>query len=265
MSLSSYWGQWLSVRHTLAEQVNPWSRLKITNTPTPSDIRWTTTENTGAPKRREAFDEADILAILNAAGPRAGGATRYTKRTLLEVFSLGVLLGARPDEVCSLELRDIKAIEGGYLLNFTETKTKDDRRIPVVHPVAVAILKRRIGDRTDPKAQLFAEFKAKGNGDNLYELVGRALGRQLDRAMGLADSAVPYATRHTFATVVGNMAGVQEHALKRYIGHKPEGMTDKYYRSITPAALLEVARQVRYPEPVELRMREELGLEVAAG
>jgi integrase len=263
--LGSFWGMGLSARNKVGDQGNPWARLVITEAPTVSDVAWTDTRNTGKAKRREAFEESDLIAIMDAPGPRAGATLRYSKRTVLEVFTLAVLTGARPDEVCSLVLQEIRTIQDGYLLHFTETKTKDDRKIPVVHPVAVALLKRRINDRTEPEAQLFEEFRPKKGGTNMYELVGRALNRHLDRATGLPAEAVPYAARHTFATWVGHdMTGITDHALKRYIGHKPEGMTDKHYRSVKPEALVSVAKKVTYPAQVEARMREELGLSETA-
>jgi integrase len=259
-ALSAFWNKGLSARKKTTERVSPWTKLEVTDAPTSSGVAWDTTANT-RPKRRDAFEEADLLAIYDAPGPRAGAKLRYSKRTLLEVFTLAVLTGARPDEICSLTLADVRPLPDGFTFNFTLTKTKDDRRIPVVHPVAVATIQRRIGKRHAQSAQLFEEFRPKKNGTNMYELVGRSLNRHLDRAIGLAADAVPYAARHTFATWVGDdMSGITDHALKRYIGHKPEGMTDKNYRNVKPSALLAVARKVRFPEAIENRMRIELGL-----
>jgi integrase len=179
----------------------------------------------------------------------------------MEVLSLGLLTGARPDEVCSLLLEHVRRIPGGYSLYFGDPKNDESiRRLPVVHPIAVALIKRRIGDRTDSKAQLFAEFRPKGDGDNLYELVGRGLNRHLDRATGLTPGAVPYCTRHTFATTVGGLPSVQRVVMQRYIGHKPQDITDRHYQDITPAQLLEVAKVVTYGAGVEQRMRDELAL-----
>ena len=50
---------------------------------------------------------------------------------------------------------------------------------------------------------------------------------------------------------MGNLEGIKDHALKRYIGHKPEGMTDKHYRSVRPEDLLAVAKEVKLSESVE--------------
>jgi hypothetical protein len=47
------------------------------------------------------------------------------------------------------------------------------------------------------------------------------MGGHLDHATGLPSSAVPYAARHTFATIMGNVERIKDRALKRYIGHKP--------------------------------------------
>ncbi len=67
-----------------------------------------------------------------------------------------------------------------------------------------------------------------------------------------------HAARHAFASIVGNVEGVKDHALKRYIGHKPVGMTDKHYKGIRPEDLLVVAQKVKLPEKVERRMGEEV-------
>lgn len=260
MAMSAFWNKWLRPRCKLRGP-NPWSRLEVTDKPTPSEVKWDSTENTGRPQRRPYFDEGDLLSIMNTTGPREGKSTRYPKRTLMEVLSLGLLTGARPDEVCSLLLEHVRPIPGGFSLFFGDPKNAESvRRLPVVHPIAVALIKRRIGDRTEPKAQLFAEFRPKGDGNNLYELIGRGLNRHLDRATGLTPGAVPYCTRHTFATTVGGLPGVQRVAMQRYIGHKPQDITARHYQDITPAQLLEVARVVTYSPEVEQRMRVELGL-----
>lgn len=257
-ALSAFWNKGISGRGKTTERVSPWSKLHVTDTPTASTVVWDSTGNT-KPKRREAFEEEELAAIFDAPAPRAGANLRYSKQVLLEVFTLALLTGARPDEICSLVLLDIRPISGGYTFNFTETK--DDRKIPVVHPIAVALVARRINAREAPDAQLFAEFRPKKGATNMYELVGRSLNRHLDRATGLAAEAVPYAARHTFATWVGDdMTGITDHALKRYIGHKPEGMTDKAYRGVKPQALLAVAAKVQFPESIEQRMRAELAL-----
>ncbi|MGA0610658.1 DUF6538 domain-containing protein [Caldimonas sp. KR1-144] len=264
MALSAFWNKGLSTRGKSAEPVNPWSKLEVTLKPTSKDIHWDSTENTGRPKRRDHFDEADLLAILDAPGPAQRGSTKYTKATLMEVFSLGLLTGARPDEFCSLLLGDVRKIPGGYSLSLMGGKNEEsDRRIPVVHPLAVAVLKRRIGKRTDAKAQLFEEFRPKQGHDNMAELVLRALGRHLERAADLPAGAVPYCTRHTLSSVMGNIDDVKDAVLQRYIGQKPDKMLDKHYRSVSDESLLSFAKKVKYPAKVERRMAEELCLVVS--
>lgn len=261
MALSAFWNKGLSARGKVTDSANPWTKLEVTEKPTSSGIRWDSTTNTGRPKKRDSFDEADLLAIYDAPGPRVSNATRYPKATLLEVFTLAVVTGARPDELCSLLLGAIKKHPGGYLLKFTDAKTADsDREIPVVHPVAVKVIERRIGTRTDKAAQLFAEFRPKAGHDSMAELVLRALGRHLDRAAGLPESAVPYAARHTLQTLMGNRDDVKDAVMQRYVGHRPTGMTDRHYRSITQEALLGFAKRVKYSAAVERKMRTELGL-----
>lgn len=259
MALSAFWNLWLKPRRLAIEAVNPFSKLRVTDKPTPSSIKWDSTENAGRGRRRGYFDEAELLAILDAPGPSQDRLVKYPKALLLELFSLMLLTGARPSELCSLTPADVKERDGGLWLNLDETKTKDDRQIPLVHPVAVKLLKRRLESRKGHRGPLFPEFP-KSAGDDPYKLVGKALGRHFDRAEGLDVGDVPYMARHTFLTIVGNIDGVNDHALKRYAGHRPEGMTDERYRGVPPEALLSIAKKVKMPKAVEARMRQELGL-----
>ncbi len=265
MALSAFWNKGL-VKRRKVKGPNPWSRLEVTDRPTPSDTRWDSTANTGRALRRPFFDEADMLAILDAPGPRPSSALRYPKATLMEVLCLGLITGARPDEICSLRLEEVRPIAGGYALAFNDPKNDESvRRVPVVHELAVGIIARRIGERTDGAARLFPEFRPKGQGDNYAELVLRALGRHLERATGLTPGAVPYCTRHTFMTTIGAIPGLQRVAWQRYVGHKSEDITSKHYQGITQAQLLEIAQAFHYAPAVEQRMRAELGLSQVAG
>lgn len=119
MALSAFWNTWLRPRRKVKGE-HPFKGLQITDRPTDTDIAWDSTENTGRPKRRPYFDENDLLSILDAKGPRIGGQTRYPKSTLMEVLCLGLLTGARPDEVCSLKLEEVRTVEGGYLFRDDE-------------------------------------------------------------------------------------------------------------------------------------------------
>lgn len=261
MALSALWNKGLSARGKTTEPVNPWSKLEVTEKPTSSTTRWDSMGSAGRPKRRQGFDEADLLAILAAPGPRQSAATRYTKRTIVEVLTLGLLTGARPDEVCSLKLADVRKTKDGYILNIEDAKNEDsDRRVPLVHPLAVKLINRRIGKRRNPEEQLFEEFRPKQGHESMYELVGRALSRHLKRADGITGEYVPYCTRHTLQSLMGNREDIKDAVMQRYVGHRPTGMTDKHYREISAESLLAFAKKVRYSAKVERRMAEELGI-----
>lgn len=261
MALSAFWNQYLSRRGKVSDQVNPWSNLKPTQRPTASDVRWDHVENTGRPQKRQGFTDAELLAILSAEGPAQSGRTRYSKATLMEVFGLGLLTGARPEEICSLRLGDVREQDGAYWLNLVDGKNADsDRLIPVTHPLARAVIARRVGDRKDEGSQLFSEFRPKKGHDGLYELVGRALARHLQRASGISATAVPYCTRHTLQSLLGSREDVNEGVLQRYVGHRPTTIMDRHYRTIAPDALLGLSRKIRFSPQVEERLALELGL-----
>jgi integrase len=262
MALSVFWNQGLFLRGRAPEPVNPWAKLKPTEKPTASAIKWDNKGNTGRPQRRSGFDDEELLAILDAPGPSEGRKTVYAKRTLMEVFCLGLITGARPDELCSLRLKNIREHSGAFWLNIDDPKNEDSiRRIPVVHSLGQGILRRRVGDRKDGQAQLFEEFRAKKGHDSLYELVGRALSRHLQRAADIAENAVPYCTRHTLQTNMVARPEVKGVVLERYVGHKPSTTAGRHYLTITPSMLLDFARLVSYAPDVEARMAQELGIE----
>jgi integrase len=261
MALSAFWNKGLSARGKTTDPSNPWSKLEVTEKPTSPATRWDSLGSAGRPKRRQGFDDADLLAILAAPGPRQSSATKYTKRTIVEVLTLGLLTGARPDEVCSLKLGDVRKTKEGYILNVEDAKNEDsDRRVPLVHPLAVKLINRRIGKRRNPGEQLFEEFRPKQGHESMYELVGRALSRHLRRAEGITGEYVPYCTRHTLQSLMGNREDIKDAVMQRYVGHRPTGMTDKHYREISAESLLAFARKVRYSPKVERRMAEELGI-----
>lgn len=263
MALSVFWGKGLSARGK-AFGHNPWTRVteSITKTPTPSSIKWDNLENTGRPKRREGFTTEDLIAIYDHQGTKESHRTTHTKQTMMEVLTLALFTGARPEEICSLTLGDIKESHGAYWLSITDAKNDaSDRTIPVAHPAGKALVARRVaqGKGKGKHQQLFPELKAKKGGDSLYELLGRALGRHI-KASGVSGGLVPYCARHTLMTLLGNRPDVKDAELQTYVGHKPKSMMDQHYRVISQESLLSLAQKIEYPPEVESRFFRELGI-----
>ncbi len=223
---------------------NPWLDHKLT-------------DRKRAPKRRYTDDE--LLAFVNGPEVRGGDATHYPKRTLVELFALGLYTGARLNELCERKLGDVEPIRGGYNLHIRKAKTKAGERVlPIVHPIPVAILKRRIGKRTAPDAQLFAEFIPGGPMQQLSWHAQKALGRYRDK-VGLPAEVDFHSTRRQFASQA-ELLGIDPLAAERYFGHKPAGLMRGLYAKGSDEAMRKVANAITYPPKVETAIRRALGI-----
>jgi site-specific recombinase XerD len=199
----------------------------------------------------------DELLTLFRAQDRSTNRTNYTRPLFRELYALGLLIGARLDSIVSLTPSAVTAgkgkEKGGYWLAITNDKTAaGDRTIPVVHPVAVAILKRRLAKQKDKSASLFPECRPGGPDNNLSHHVSKALGRDRDR-LGFGPETDFHSTRRCFSTVMEN-AGVDLTHAQRYIGHAVSGgglMTGTYSDGASRANLMKVARAVKYSAKVE--------------
>lgn len=251
-ALGSFWKDWVLRRGLTVSRVNPWHGLKITGKRRPGD-------NEG---KKRPFTDDEILRLINGPELPQGKRTVHTKRTLTELLALGLYTGARLEELCARKLGDLAPKDYGYDFSITEAKSEAGiRTIPITHPIPVAILRRRIGKRTDPEAQLW-EGLSPGGPDRKYSAaVQKALGRYRDR-VGLPSEADFHSTRRSFATRLLNK-GVAGVARDRYFGHKSEALADNTYAGETPQLLLKVAQAISYPEEIEEALRRELGIEEA--
>lgn len=242
---------------------NPWQNLSLTERPTTNPSRWEDLSNVGRPKKREHLTEEDLLAILNASGPSGRKASQHSKKEMLEVFALALFTGARQEELCCRRLRDLSKVNNVYWLNIYDSKNaSSDRKIPIVHPIAVALLDRLVGNRTNLEDQLFQHLSRAKTDGTYSRNIGKALQRFFAKIPSLEKGQTPYVTRHTFATLMGNREDVIEAVLKRYIGHADKSITDRHYRTITAESLVSFSRKVRYPDSVEQRLLEELELKI---
>lgn len=257
--LRSFWNA--LERQRLVSVPSPWRNLLITR----KQVRGSRDVNEGTADdvaKRRAYRHDEMLALLNGPELRGGKTLRYGKRTLLEVYCLGFLTGARLEEFASLRLSDISPIDGGYVLRFRGTKNAwSDRDIPVLNKTAVALLEQRLSGRTSQDERLFAEFIPGPMDERMGHYVGKALGRYRKR-LGLARELDTHGTRRTFITLFGDEAEIKDHVLRHYVGHSPLTVLDRSYREITFDSLCKLASRVAYPAEIEQRMAEELGLTI---
>lgn len=238
--LRIFWNDYLAHHELVPDGFNPWRNPKLTG-------RRKSTEE--QPDKKRKYTEDEILALLNGPELRASKGVRYPKRTLMEVYALCFFTGARIGEIANRRLGDVEKISGGYLLHIRTGKTDDAlRSIPIYHPIPVAVLKGRIGKRTDKKAQLFAEFIPGGPNGSLGWYVSKALGHYRDR-VGLGTATDTHSTRRQLISLL-HAKEVPEVLAMQYTGHRPKGMTGVYAEP-EQEAMRSVARAIRYPAKIE--------------
>jgi integrase len=251
VALSSFWTKYLERREHVPFVSNPWRGHELTGRKQANvddDIK-------------RPYTPEEMLTLI--ACPELGGdyKVRYPKRTLIELHALGFYTGARLDELCSRVLGDVEAIRGGYMLHIRRSKSPSGvRSIPILHPIPVAVLRRRINKRKDPAAQLFEEFKPgpEQHGAKMSFYPQKALGRLRDR-LGFGPEVDFHSCRRNFATTM-EAKRVYPPALVRYLVHNPPGLSFGLYAKGEDEALRDVARAVAYPAKVERAMRAALGI-----
>lgn len=248
--LRIFWSSYLDHHELVPVGVNPWRGVKLTGK----------RKSTGdQADRKRPYTDAEILALINGPELSARDDVRYTKRTILEVYALTLYTGARIGELANLRLGDIEKIKGGYTIHIRAAKTDDSiRAFPVLHLIPVAVLKRRIGERKHPEAQLFEEFIPGGPNKSLAWYVSKAMGRYRDR-VGLGVATDTHSTRRRLISELLNR-GIEKTPVQFYVGHKPDGITAGVYARPTTKGLASVARAIRYPPVVEKGLKAKLGL-----
>jgi len=248
--LRAFWSDYLEHHEIVPAGTNPWRAHRMTGK------RKSTVDD---PDQKRPYRDDEILAILNGPEMPERDGVRYPKRTLIELYALGFYTGARIEELCGRLLGDVDKIKGGYLLHIRRAK-KDTgvRSIPILHPIPVAVLRERIGKRTDPKAQLFAEFIPGGPTRSLAWYPSKALGRYRDK-IGLGTATDTHSTRRTLITrLIGK--GLHERLVQFYVGHKPPGVTSGVYAKATDEGHRRIAREIHYPTSIERAFRKALGI-----
>jgi integrase len=132
-SLSALW-KWLRKRGLVNEE-NPW------------EGQGDYTRRTKARKAEKRAYTAEELVKLLSADPRDVYASDTYAPALWDLMRLGLLTGARLDELCSLRVEDIDAKE--RTIRIRDGKTENAQRtIPVLDPIW-PIIERRVGEAKD--------------------------------------------------------------------------------------------------------------------
>lgn len=196
---------------------------------------------------------AEMVKVFTAPDAKDKRKRTYTRPLFRELYALGFITGMRIDEITSLRPADLSPLKGGIVVHIRKAKTAAGlRAIPVVHPVAVQVLKARAVAQGDPKGLLFSECQPGGPDNKTSWHVSKALGKDRDR-LGL-DAVTFHSTRATFATLQENAGTNKEHA-QRYFGHTLDTVFHTVYSAGAAVETLRpIAEAVKYPAEVEAAM-----------
>lgn len=248
--LHTVW-KFLQRRRQVPHGVSPWVNHELTGRKK---------SGAGSEEAKRGWTQAEVLKLFRA--PDGDRTTHYSRPLFRELYVLGFCTGMRLDEIVSLRPRAVETIPGGYLLKVEASKTEAGlRSLPVLHPAAVEILRKRLEGQRNASASLFPECRPGGPDDKLSWHVQKAMGRDRDR-LGFGREVDFHSTRRTFMTLMEN-APVNPVHVQRYVGHRvPTLMFSVYSDGASLDSLRKVAELVRYGEEVEAEFRKAAGLEV---
>lgn len=197
------------------------------------------------------FDGMKVAKAKNAATERKPFSPHLTRLIFTELTGnssgvvrkeshkwgalLGMFTGARLNEICQLEIADIKQEEGIWFLNITDegdnnktVKAKASRRKVPLHSELIRLGLLEFVDSRKHALRLFPDFSYSTNGG-----YGRNLGRWYNETflpkLGIKEQALVFhSLRHTMVTRLAQ-AGVAEPVYQCLVGHARDGVTQEVY------------------------------------
>lgn len=189
----------------------------------------------GTTKDRAPFTQEALEKTYNALTDPSSKFYKkesYRWATLIAMYS-----GARQNEICQLQLKDIKQVEDIWVIEFTEEGEENKRlkssaarrTVPVhSHLIELGLLNYHARRQAQGHDRLFPDFtyspKA-GYGDKLSKWFNRTFTKNIGIK---SDAHVFHGLRHTFATRLGQ-ADVQTERIQFIIGHERQGVTHQVY------------------------------------
>lgn len=148
---------------------------------------------------------------------------------------LGLFTGARLNEICQLEIADIKQDGDIWYLNITDegdnkkrVKARASRRKVPLHPELIRLGLLDFVNSRGKGTRLFPDYSYSANGG-----YGRSLGRWYNETflpkLGMKEPGLVFhCLRHTMVTRLAQ-AGVAEPVYQCLVGHAREGVTQEVY------------------------------------
>jgi integrase len=152
--------------------------------------------------------------------------------------------------MASLRAGDVNFNGDVAWLTIREGKTKAARRrIPVVSPEVVAVLRERVS--VDALRPMFPEFEADDYG-KVSQALSKRLGRLLRKSVKDTGLVAAHGWRHRGRTLV-EAAGIMPMTADYFFGHERPGVGLSNYSTPADDQLLAVARAMPLPKAAEAR------------
>jgi integrase len=154
-----------------------------------------------------------------------------------QAFLFSAFSGLRYSDVKALTWRKVRAVNGSYLLEFTQKKTGDVETLPLSQQAA-AILRHQANAEVSPR--IIQEVVP----DAVFKLgaqqsIDKAIRQWVKRA-GIEKRISFHCARHTFATL-GLTCGIDLYTMSKLLGHRDIASTQIYAKIIDRKKLEAVA------------------------
>ena len=185
---------------------------------------------------RKSYKVADVVKIYNAAK------AMKNREILTDLILIGAHTGARIEEICQLEIKDIVDDEGVLSFDIDKSKTKAGVRYTPIHPVIKPIIERMMKDSKDG-------FLIKSPAGNKYGIRSDAYSKQFGRlktALGYDKFHVFHSFRGTVITQL-HRADVPPITIQAIVGHETDTVAfDTYSEGPSPQQKLAAISKVNY-------------------
>ncbi|MEW5976024.1 MAG: site-specific integrase [Acidobacteriota bacterium] len=155
-------------------------------------------------------------------------ATPCSNQETKQAFLFSAFSGLRYSDVKALTWRKVRAVNGGYVLEFTQAKTGDVETLPLSEQ-AVSILKNQAAAKPSPRVSTElapdAVFKL-----GAQQSIDKAIRQWVKRA-AIEKKISFHCARHTFATL-GLTHGVDLYTMSKLLGHRDVATTQIYAKIV---------------------------------
>jgi integrase len=235
ISLSAFWG-YLQAKLIVPRSHNPFKGHKLSNG-----------KSTKQDLEPRPFTDNELIALFSGL-PK--------QKHLGDLMILGLYTGARISPLCSLTVEDITEDNNALFINIKKDKTRAGKRtIAVIHEFPISVIRGRLEGKTNKDDLLFNELHGIGIDKRLSTAPSLQFTRYR-RKVGVPDGTDFHSFRRTFITLLENL-DIDWIRIARYVGHEIPTLAHKTYSGgSSKKTSLEVAKSVRYSEPVEKAVSE---------